>query len=175
MEALSRQKEICTVSPVWANSKKYVGHSTINDDEEKMNKKQKTLTVLMVMGLAVMFGCSAIQDVLTPTYVNEEAAAWADVPTKLLMPYTTLFDAKRVAAAIDFKLTMERFTGGYYKSITNLSILAGEEVKATLFSPEGPVGLLLPTLFGGTLGAMLIKRPGDKSKKEVELEKSVPA
>ncbi len=140
-----------------------------------MNKKQKTLTVLMVMGLAVMFGCSAIQDVLTPTYVNEEAAAWADVPTKLLMPYTTLFDAKRVGVAIDFKLTMMRFTGGYYKSITNLSILAGEEIKATVFSPEGPIGLLLPTLLGGTLGAMLIKRPGDKSKKEVELEQSVPA
>ena len=140
-----------------------------------MNKKQKTLTVLMVMGLAVMFGCSAFQDVITPTYVDEEAAEWAGIPTKLLMPYTTLFDAKRVGKAIDFKLTIERIRGGYYKSITNLSILAGEEFKTTMFSPEGPVGLLLPTLFGGTLGAMLIKRPGDKSKKEIELEKSVPA
>ena len=140
-----------------------------------MNKKQKTLTVLMVMGLAVMFGCSAVQNILTPTYVNEEAAEWAGVSTKLLMPYTTLFDAKRVGQAIDFKLTIERIRGGYYKSITNLSILAGEEIKATVFSPEGPIGLLLPTLFGGTLGAMLIKRPGDKSKKEVELEKPVPA
>jgi len=91
------------------------------------------------------------------------------------MPYTTLFDAKRVGQAIDFKLTIEKIKGGYYKNVTNLSIIAGEEIKSTLFSPEGPVGLLLPTLFGGTLGAMLIKRPGDKSKKEVELEKSVPA
>jgi len=140
-----------------------------------MNKKQKTLTVLMVMGLAVMFGCSAIQDVITPTYVSEEAAEWANTTTKLLMPYTTLWDAKRVGAAIDYKITIERFKGGYYKSMTNLSILAGEEIKTTLFSPEGPVGLLLPMLFGGGLGAMLIKRPGDKSKKEVELEKSVPA
>lgn len=138
-----------------------------------MNKKQKTLTVLMVMGLAVMFGCSAIQDVLTPTYVNEEAAEWAGVPTKLLMPYTTLFDAKRVGQAIDFKLTIERIRGGYYKSITNLSILAGEEIKATVFSPDGPIGLLLPTLFGGTLGAMLISKPGDK-KQIKDLEKSVP-
>lgn len=140
-----------------------------------MNKKQKTLTVLMVMGLAVMFGCSAVQDIITPTYVNEEAAEWAGTSTKLLMPYTTLFDAKRVGQAIDFKLTMERIKGGYYKNITNLSILAGEEIKATVFSPEGPIGLMLPMLFGGGLGAMLIKRPGDKSKKEVELEKSVPA
>jgi len=140
-----------------------------------MNKKQKTLTVLMVMGLAVMFGCSAIQDILIPTYVSEDAAEWADVPTKLLMPYTTLWDAKRLGMAIDYKLTIARIKGGYYKSMTNLAILAGEEIKATVFSPDGPIGLLLPTLFGGNLGAMLIKRPGDKSQKEVELEKSVPA
>lgn len=142
-----------------------------------MNKKQKTLTVLMVMALAVMFGCSAFQDVLTPTYVDEEAAAWAEVPVKTFkfMPYTSLWDAKRIGKAIDYKLTVEKLKGGYYKSITNLSIFAGEEFKTAVFSPEGPVGLLLPTLLGGTLGAMLIKRPGDKSKKEVELEKSVPA
>ncbi len=91
------------------------------------------------------------------------------------MPYTTLWDAKRVGMAIDYKITIARFKGGYYKSMTNLSILAGENIKSTVFSPEGPIGLLLPTLLGGTLGAMLIKRPGDKSKKEVELEKSVPA
>jgi hypothetical protein len=139
-----------------------------------MNKKQKILTGLMAMCLAVMFGCSAFQEVITPTYVNEEAAEWADVPTKLLMPYTTLWDAKRVGMAIDYKITIERFKGGYYKSMTNLSILAGEEIKTTLFSPQGPVGMLLPMLFGGGLGAMLIKRPGDKSKKEVELEKSIP-
>jgi len=148
---------------------------TTTTNEDKMNKKQKTLTVLMVMGLAVMFGCSAIQDVLTPTFVDENAAAWANTTTRLLMPYTTLFDAKRVGRAIDYKLTIEKIKGGYYKGITNIAILAGEEIKATVFSPEGPIGLLLPTLFGGTLGAMLIKRPGDKSKKEVELEKSVPA
>ncbi len=140
-----------------------------------MNKKQKILMGLMVMGLAVMFGCSAFQDVITPTYVNEEAAEWADTTAKLFMPYTTLWDAKRVGMAIDYKITIERFKGGYYKSMTNLSILAGENIKATVFSPDGPIGLLLPTLLGGTLGAMLIKRPGDKSKKEVELEKSVPA
>ena len=140
-----------------------------------MNRKQKTLTILMVMCLAVMFGCSALQDVITPTFVSEKAAEWAGTTPKLFMPYTTLWDAKRVGAAIDYKLTIERIKGGYYKNMTNLAIFAGEELKTTLFSPEGPIGLLLPTLFGGALGAMLIKRPGDKSKKEVDLEKSVPA
>lgn len=138
-----------------------------------MNKKQKILTAFMVVLLAVMFGCSAVQDIFTPTYVDEKAAEWAGVSTKMLMPYTTLFDAKRVGQAIDFKLTIERIKGGYYKSITNLSILAGEEIKATVFSPEGPVGLILPTLFGGTIGTLLgsayRQRPKDKKKIE-ELE-----
>jgi hypothetical protein len=140
-----------------------------------MSKKQKLLTVIMVMGLAVMFGCSALQEIITPTYVSKEAAEWANTTSKLFMPYTTLWDAKRVGAAIDYKLTIEKIRGGYYKNMTNLAIFAGEELKTTLFSPEGPIGMLLPMLFGGGLGAMLIKRPGDKSKKEVELEKSVPA
>jgi len=144
-----------------------------NKRKKKMNKKQKVLTAFMVIALALMFGCSAVQDLLVPTNINKDAAEWAGVPTKLLMPYTTLFDAKRVGRAIDFKLTIEKIKAGYYKNITDLSILAGEEIKTTVFSPEGPIGLILPTLFGGTLGAMLIKRPGDKSQKEVELEKSV--
>lgn len=136
-----------------------------------MNKKQKLLTVLMAMGLAIMFGCSAFQDVITPTYISPEAAAWADTTPKLFMPYTTLFDAKRVGMAIDYKITIEKFKGGYYKGMTNLSILAGEEIKATVFSPDGPIGLLLPTLFGGTLGAMLISTPNDKKKiKELEIK-----
>ena len=135
-----------------------------------MNRKQKALFVLMVMGLAVMFGCSALQDVIIPAIVNQEAAEWANTTPKSFMPYTTLWDAKRVGAAIDFKLTIERIRGGYYKGITNLSILAGEELKITLFSPEGPVGLLLPTLFGGVLGGMLFSKPGDKKQiKDLEV------
>lgn len=129
-----------------------------------MNKKQKLLTVLTAIGLIIMFGCSAVQDAITPTYVNEEAAQWAGTTPKLFMPYTTLFDAKRIGMAIDYKLTIEKIKGGYYKSMTNLGIAAGEEIKATVFSPEGPIGLLLPTLFGGTLGAMLISKPSDKKQ-----------
>ena len=132
-----------------------------------MSKKLKSLIVgVCILALVVMFGCSSFQEAITPTYVDKSAAAWADVPTTLLTPYTTLFDAKRVGRAIDFKLTIERIKGGYYKNVTNLSILAGEELKTTLFSPQGPVGLALPMLFGGTLGALLIPRPGDKKRSD---------
>ncbi len=44
------------------------------------------------------------------------------------------------------------------------------QLQQRLFSPTGSVGMIMTTLFGGTLGSLLIKRPGDKSKKEVELE-----
>ncbi|MBA7698875.1 hypothetical protein ES703_107558 [subsurface metagenome] len=138
-----------------------------------MNKKQKILTAFMVVALALMFGCTGFQDLITPTYVNTEAAEWAGTTPKMLMPYTTLFDAKRVAAAIAYKLMIEKIKAGYYKNITDLSILAGEEIKSTIFSPEGPVGMMLPMLFGGTIGTMLggayKQRPKDKKKIE-ELE-----
>jgi len=156
---------------VWTIAKEYVGLDITKG--LKMNRKQKILTAFMVVALAVMFGCSGFQDVITPTFVSEDAAAWAGTTPKLFMPYTTLFDAKRVGMAIDYKLTIERIKGGYYKSMTNLSILAGEEIKATVFSPEGPVGLILPTLFGGTIGTLIgsayRQRPKDKKRIE-ELE-----
>ena len=37
-----------------------------------------------------------------------------------------------------------------------------------VFSPEGLIGLLVPALAGTALGGLLIKRPGDKSQKEVK-------
>lgn len=138
-----------------------------------MNKKQKILTAFMVVALAVMFGCSAVQDILVPTYVDKDAAEWADTTPKLFMPYTTLFDAKRIGRAIDYRLMIEKVRGGYYKNITNISIFAGEEIKTAVFSPEGPVGLILPTLFGGTIGTLIgsayRQRPKDKKRiKELE-------
>lgn len=132
-----------------------------------MKKLLKTIIIALVGAMVLLFvsaGC--IQDGITPTYVNVEAAEWAEVPTKMFLPYTTLWDAKRVAMAIDYKLTIERIKGGYYKSITNLSILAGEELKSTLFSPDGVLSLLM---IGGpmcALGAFGISKP--KDRKEIE-------
>lgn len=137
-----------------------------------MNRRQKFLTIISVMFLLIFMGSSCVQDIITPAYINEDAAAWAGVPTKLFMPYSNLWDAKRLGLAIDYKLTIEKIKAGYYKNITNISIIAGEEIKQIVFDPSGPVGLMLPMLFGGTLGAMAggrwIKRPEEK-----ELEKKL--
>ncbi len=136
-----------------------------------MKKLLKVILITLVGSISLLFiGAGCIQDLITPAYVNENAAEWANVPPKLLMPYTTLWDAKRLANAIDYKLTIERIKGGYYKSITNLSILAGEELKNTVFAPDGLLSLLLiggPTF---AIGSFLISKP--KDKKEIEALKN---
>lgn len=131
-------------------------------------KKLLETTVIVLAGIIVILfvGAGCIQDVITPCYVDQDAAEWAGVPTKLFLPYSTLWDAKRLACAIDYKLTIERIKGGYYKSITNLSVLAGEELKNTVFAPDGLLSLLMiggPSL---ALGAYGISKP--KDRKQIE-------
>ena len=132
-----------------------------------MKKLLKVVAVTLITVIVLMFiGAGCVQDAVTPAYVNEEAAEWANVPTKMFLPYTTLWDAKRLSNAIDYKLTIERIKGGYYKEVTNLSILAGEELKNTVFAPDGLLSLLL---IGGPVfaaGAYGVSKP--KDKKEID-------
>lgn len=134
-----------------------------------MNKKQKLLTVIMAAILLLFIGSSCIQDGITPAFVDKGAAAWAGVPTKMFMPYTTLWDVKRVLAAMDFKFAKEEIKHGYFSGIMNVSKFAGTELKTTIFSPTGPVAALAAGIPGLALGAYLIPRPKDK-KKITELE-----
>lgn len=141
-----------------------------------MNRKQKLLTGIMALILLVFVGSSCVQELVIPAYINQEAADWAGVPTKLINPfYPTLADAKRVMVAIKFKIALEKIKAGHYVNITNLSILASEEIKAIAFDPQGPVGMIVPLLLGGTWGGMLggayKQRPKDKKRIE-ELEKT---
>lgn len=135
-------------------------------------KKLIWSVVIVLAGIIslVFIGAGCIQDAVTPAYVSIDAAEWANVPTKLFLPYTSLWDAKRLANAIDYKLTIERIKGGYYKNITNLSILAGEEFKNTVFATDGLLSLLLiggPTF---AMGSLLVSKP--KDKKEIEALKN---
>lgn len=131
-------------------------------------KKLLQTTIIVLAGIIalVFVGAGCLQDVVTPAYVSEDAAEWAGVPTRLFLPYTTLWDAYRVERAIDYKLTVEQIKGGYYKNITNISILAGEEFKGVVFNPNGILSLLM---VGGpmcALGAYGVSKP--KDKKEIE-------
>ena len=129
-------------------------------------KKLLQATIIVLAGVIslVFIGAGCVQDAVTPAYVSEDAAEWANVPTKLFLPYTTLWDAKRVANAIDYKFSLERIRCGYYQNVMNISILAGEELKGTIFSPDGILSLLLiggPTFAAGSL---LISKPADRKK-----------
>ena len=134
----------------------------------KVLKRMLQIILATLIGaiLVVFIGASCVQDIATPTYINESAAEWANVPTKIFMPYTSLWDAKRVARAIDYKITVEKIKGGYYKNITNISILAGEELKSVVFDANGVLPLLM---VGGpmcALGAFGFSKPADKKKIE---------
>ena len=135
-------------------------------------KKLLQAVVIILAGLISLtfIGAGCVQDAVTPAYVSEDAAEWAGVPTKIFLPYTSLWDVKRISNAIDYKLTIERIKGGYYKSVTNLSILAGEELKNTVFATDGLLSLLLiggPTF---AAGSYLISKP--KDRKEIEVLKN---
>lgn len=177
VQALPWREKICKVSSVWTTARKYVADLYVKILlEEKMNKKQKLLTVIMGLILLVFAGSSCVQNLVIPAYVSEDAAAWAGVPRKLINPlYPTLADAKRLKLAINFKIALERIKAGHYVNITNLSIIAGEEIKQIAFDPSGPMGLLVSGLGFGTIGTVLggayKQRPKDKKKIE-ELEKA---
>ena len=61
----------------------------------------------------------------------------------------------------------------YVKGVTRFHIGAAEELKATMFSPTGPLALLIPTSLAATAGALLFSKPTDKKKiKELEIANS---
>jgi len=126
-----------------------------------------------------MLGCSMFQDAVTPTYIEPDAIKYTGELATSFMPYTTLWDAERINDRLDYthdvKQTMySRLSEddvkkyNFLKDKGTLHIQGAKEFQKIVFSPEGPIGLLLPALFGTTIGAMFIKRP-----RERELEKQL--
>lgn len=130
-------------------------------------KFQKLITGLCIIGLTIILGCATIRDAVTPAYIPEEVRKVVDVNLPLIswMPFTSLFDAKYVKTKLYYQYLL-------YNNLMTTSILASEAFQQKIFSPSGPIGLLLPTLMGGTLGAMLLSKPQDKEKIH-DLEKKV--
>lgn len=136
------------------------------------NKLQTVIVAVSIFGLAVFIGCSSVQDGITPCYISPAALDYADTNGTTFMPFTTLWDAKRIDAKMEFvhlsNQVQDKMLYGYLKGVNSFHIEASKEFQAAIFSPTGPIGLLFPTLLGGSLGALLIKRPKDKTKKEYE-------
>lgn len=138
-------------------------------------KTQNILATGSIILLLIVLGCASFQAALTPCYVSPAAAAWADTKTTSIFPWTTLFDAQRVDMKLDYVYTMKQITDTldyeYHKGITRFHKAAGEELRAALFSPTGPLALIVPTGLAATAGALLFSKPTDKKKiKELEIQ-----
>jgi hypothetical protein len=138
------------------------------------------VTLVCVVGLVVMFGCSGFQDVIVPCHIDEEAANYADIPIISYMPWTTIWDARRVDSYMKFNHTVMQVTYqrmqeddtlqfDFLRNNLRVNLADATQLQEQLFDPAGPIGLLIPTLCAGTLCATLISKPGDK-KKITELE-----
>jgi len=139
-------------------------------------KFQKIIIWICVLSLTIMLGCSSFQDAVTPCYIPPEALNYADTNPTTFLPFTTLFDAKRVDKKIDYIHTLNQTTDKieyeFLKRLNAFHISGAEQFQETIFSPSGPIGLLFPTGLGLTLGSLLISKPNDK-KKIADLETKI--
>lgn len=122
-------------------------------------KIKKLVIWLCILGLTVILGCASFKDAVIPCYIPEEIIESVDVNLPLIswMPYTSLFDARYVKTKMYFQYLL-------YNNLMTTSIQASEAFQQKLFSPSGPIGLLLPAGLGLTLGSLLISKPDDKKK-----------
>jgi len=141
-----------------------------------MAKKIQTLaaTVSIVL-LVILLGCASFQDALTPCYVSPAVIKYADANETSILPWSTLFDAKRITAKMNFvhawNQIADRMEYEYLSGIHQFHIAGAEELKTSLFDPTGPLALLIPTSLAATAGALLFSKPTDKKKiKELEIK-----
>ena len=185
MAALSRRKKIYSMPLMWVATGLYVENSTKNE-RETMKFLKAFLIVLFATLLLAVVGGGCFQDLLTPCHIDEATIEYSGQEATSYVPWTTVWDAQRIRAYVNY---MHVQTQNAYErlkkddSLTHAFLLDGVdaniadamELQALVFSPTSPLGAMLLAGGGLGLGALAIKRPGDKSKKEVELEKSVPA
>ncbi len=142
-----------------------------------MSKKiQIFIPALVIFVLAAFFGCAAVQDAVTPCWIPPASLKYADANATTMLPFTTLFDAKRVAMKMDFvhlrNQVLDDINYNFLTGLSSFHIGVAEEFQAKVFSPTGPIGLAFPTLGGGILGAFLLSKPSDR-KKILDLEKEI--
>ncbi len=162
----------------------------------------KLIIPFLVLVLVAMVSAGCFQDLLIPTYIGPEAKEYdpandandaSDMSSiTSVFPWPTLWDAKQLAKRMQRKNEVEQrdvgrllvdkashyayVAKGHYSNIED-----AEQFKRTVFSPTGPIGLLVPTLAAFGIGAMGVSKPRDKRKLKdrdkqiVDLEKTVVA
>ena len=139
-------------------------------------KYAKTILVtLSAVILAVMFGCAAMMDLATPSHIEPDSITYSLEEARSWLPWTTLWDSYRIDKRMDYVHQLKQTSYarlaeddnmeyGFLKQANIVDIQGAKEFQRAVFTPEGPIGLLFPTLFGGTLGALLIPRLSEKEK-----------
>lgn len=137
------------------------------------------LIVLFVTLLLAVVGGGCIQDLLTPCHIGEAAIEYSGQEATSYVPWTTVWDAKRIRAYVNYihvqtQNAYERLkkddslTHAFLLDGVDANIADAVELQAMVFNPTSPLGAMLLAGGGLGLGALAIKRPGDKSKKQTE-------
>ena len=143
---------------------------------------EKILMTLCLLAIAAI-GCGSLMDNITPASIDPIAANYGEVK---LEGITTLKDARQVQVGVTIKhrnvqtelnrlIEDDNFEHGVANQFINSSINEAEAFQDIIVgSPENPyslLGLLAPLGFGTLIGKNYLKRKGDFSPEEVEVEK----
>lgn len=132
--------------------------------------------VFLILAELILIGCAMVPDLVIPCWIEPEAAEVADVNIPGLLPWTTLHDAQQVSRGLNYNHLMSqmRFARGladenlkhdFLSNAHNLYIEQAEQFKEDVFSPTGPIGILLS---GGALGGLMlfVDKPGTRKRLE---------
>lgn len=145
-----------------------------------MSKKLKTLIAILCFApILILVGCAGFQDALMYNYITPEMKEYTSDDGLSFMPWTTIADSIRLEHKMEYihlnlQRTYERMAiddrahVDYLRREHTFHREQAMQVRDFVFDPSGPLGFLAVAGLAGTGGALLIKRPGDKSKKELE-------
>ena len=140
-----------------------------------MKKFGKNLIGLgLIIGLLALFGCSMVKDAIMPCHIDEQAINYAGVEPTSYVPYTSVYDAKRVLAHIGFNHTVlqleyarlaqnDKLQHNFLVPRLEAYVTDAVVFQNKVFSPTGAIGLAFPALAAGTFGALFINT-GKKKK-----------
>jgi hypothetical protein len=134
--------------------------------------------VLCLATLTVLMAACAVQDSITPCYIDERVGEYTNADMTSLVPYTTIADAKRLGREMNFVSAEKREAllqevkknsrlHAFLADALSDNLIDANSLRETLFAPTGVYGALTG-LLGLGAGALFIKRPGDLRKEDVE-------
>jgi hypothetical protein len=151
--------------------------------------KFKTVLLSLVLVLTIgLMSCRSLLEEFMPVNINKRAVEYSEIDPEELKPYPTLADAKRVKIEIivnhrDKQISLKRqaeddnlaHSDAY--GFINQDIMAGDANLDLLIGSKGNpfsvMGMLFSLGVGGgglALGRRFLKRPGDFTPQEHEVE-----